>query len=99
MIKYTDYIVQVEIDEEALEDLDHVIVSIRQTNIRIDKTIQATEIDNNVISVAFTQEETGGFVIGNAELQVNAFYTNERHASNIVKINVSKNLLDEVRDA
>lgn len=98
MIKYTDYIVKVEIDQEALEGLDYVIVSIKQSNIKIDKTIEASKIDNNIISVAFSQEETGSFVIGNAELQVNAFYMNERHASNIVKINIYENLLDEVKN-
>lgn len=99
MIKYTDYEFSLIFDEENIEGIEKIIVSLKQGNIQINKEIQPEEIDteNHLINLSFTQEETATLKENSvASIQANVWYSNGRKASNEVNITISRNLLAEV---
>lgn len=85
--------------KEALQDYDHIIVSIGQGQVLINKSDDelGIDVDEGLINIHLSQEETGKFVKGKAELQVNIYYTStERDTSVKAKIDVKDNLYKEV---
>lgn len=61
------------------------------------KTGADLTIDENVVSVFLSQEETLAFSVGSIELQLNWTYQNgERACTNVKTVSVDKNLLKKV---
>lgn len=90
---------------EVLEGYEHIIVSIHQAGVKIDKTEEDLTIDvaNDTITLSLSQEETGQFIGGDnnnpkkAYIQVNIYYNNsERDVSTVGSIDVYDNLYDKV---
>lgn len=88
-----------------LEGYSHIIVSIHQAGVKIDKTEDNLTIDvaNDTITVSLSQEETGQFIGGEnnnpqkAKIQVNIYYNNEkRDVSTVGYIDIYNNLYDKV---
>lgn len=63
----------------VLNDYKHIIVSIAQNGIQVDKDENDLTIDttNDTITLSLTQEDTGKFKSQRAEIQVNIYYNNE----------------------
>ena len=83
----------------VLEDYKHIVISIKQHGVQIDKTEDDIGIDTeqNLINVHLSQEETAMFQVGNAKIQLNIYYTNtERDTSTMADIEVSENLYKKV---
>lgn len=71
--------------------------SLKQGAANIKKTGSEISVDGNRIIVELEQEETGRFVEGEAELQLNWTYAGrKRSCSKIVKVSATDNLLKEV---
>lgn len=99
MIQYTDHIFNIELDAESIEQIKRIIISLTQGKTHFEHNISSEEydIDSNTVSTLFTQEETGSFVLGNAELQVNGFDEGGmRVASGVFSIPVEKNNVKRV---
>ena len=76
-----------------------VLVTYRQREISVNITNPAMEYDgtDTVLSVPMTQLQTGGFINGRAEVQVNVIDSNGyRAATNIREFALRNNLLDKV---
>lgn len=87
--------------ENVLNDVKHIIVSIVQKNpkMQIDKKEEelGLDLENSIINVSLSQEETSQFKVGEAEVQVNIYYNNsERDVSSKGKIEVRDNLYRQV---
>lgn len=78
--------------------LTYLELKIEQNNKQVVKRVEATDINDGVFYVTFSQEETSSFVIGNAEVQLNIMNGDVRMATNIVPIHITKNLKDELMD-
>lgn len=80
-----------------LSQASNVFFTLTQGKTEINKSGDSLVIDGQTVSVYMTQEETGRFVNGKASLQLNWTYGNgARACSNIVSVDVGRNLLDEV---
>ena len=76
---------------------NNVYFTITQGKTVITKSGEALNIDENVVSVYMAQEETVLFAAGQCSLQLNWTYNNgERCCTNIVTVEVQKNLVNEV---
>lgn len=89
----------------VLEGYEHIIVSLCQAGIQIDKTEDDLTIDveNDTITLSLSQEETSQFLGGDnnnprkADIQVNIYYNNsERDVSTLGSIDVYNNLYGKV---
>lgn len=90
----------------VLQDYSHIVVTIRQEGVvEINKTENdlGIDVENNVINLSLSQEETSKFIGGNgktkrvAEIQVNIYYTNtNRDVSSVEYIDVYDNLYKRV---
>ena len=77
---------------DVLDDYAKIIVSIDQGKIQVEKTEEELEIEDNVITVSLTQEDTGKFAPGKAEVQVNIYYEDtERKATYINQLDILRN--------
>lgn len=80
----------------------YVTLSDKKNNEILTKSGADVSIDDNVISVDYSQEETKTFP-DEVQAQVNWIYNDggliKRDATTIVKIRVYKNLLNEVKEA
>jgi len=84
--------------ENALVDCDDVVVSIGQIGSRVLHKSDELDIDenSNTIIMHLEQRETGKFVEGEANVQVNLYYSNgERDTSAKAVIYVRDNLYRE----
>ena len=84
--------------ENALVDCDDVVVSIGQIGSRVLHKSDELDIDenSNTIIMHLEQRETGKFVEGEANVQVNLYYSNgERDTSSKAVIYVRDNLYRE----
>ena len=80
-----------------LTEPSHFYFTLRQGNVRIEKTDSDLVIDGQTISVYLNQSETLTLTPGIVKLQLNWTYANgSRACSNIVSVNVTENLLKEV---
>ena len=86
----------------ALEDYKHIVVSMGQKGkTLINKKDAELGIDTQegIINMHLSQEETGKFKVGEADLQVNILYNNtERDTSAMVMLDVRENLLKQVME-
>lgn len=86
--------------EDALTDYEHVIVSIAQHGslvVELDETVLGIDPAEQTINVHLTQEQTGSFSKGAADVQVNIYYTDtERDATCKGQIDVLDNLHKQV---
>lgn len=83
----------------VLQDYKHIIVSIEQSGIIINKTEEDMDIDTETgkITLNLSQEETGRFHKGEALVQVNIYYEfEERDVSKQGKIEIRDNLYKKV---
>ena len=84
-------------DTVDLTEPSHFYFTLRQGNIRIEKSDSDLVIDGQTISVYLSQAETLTLTPGIVKLQLNWTYANgSRACSNIVSVNVTENLLKEV---
>ena len=80
-----------------LGEAQNVYLTFDQIGRKITKTSEDLTIDGNLVTVSFTQAETVLMSVGQAKLQLNWTYADgSRACSNIVSIEVTKNLLNEV---
>lgn len=78
-------------------DYDYLIFSLRSACYKIDRTIQKEEVIDGVFSITFTQEETAKMKLNDdVEMELNFFKDDTRFASNIQKMRIDRNLLQEV---
>ncbi len=77
---------------------DYLLLTLKQGSILIEKTIDKGQVDEDGnFSVVLTQEETGSFDRFNKiEAQLNIIFEDTRMATNIVDIQFTQNLHDEV---
>lgn len=80
-------------------DYDYVILTLKQGSVVVEKTIQASEIQDGQFTATFAQSETGQFDASNmyeyVEAQLNIVKGDTRLATNIVKLEIDKNLHNE----
>lgn len=75
---------------------DYVILTIRQGDLLIEKTIQSSEITEDVFSVTLTQSETGSLIAHlPCEAQLNIVKDDVRLATNVVELEIDINLHNE----
>lgn len=75
----------------------NVYFTITQGKLAVTKSGEDLSIDENEVSVFMPQEETVLFAAGQCSLQLNWTYQNgERCCTNIVTVEVQKNLVNEV---
>lgn len=80
-----------------LTKADNIYVSFSQKSVRLMKSGEDLEVNGNEVDVYLTQEESLKFVDGEVEMQINWTYDDgSRACTNIVTINVSKNLIGRV---
>ena len=80
-----------------LSEAANVYFTISQGRNILTKTGDGLEINTNQVSVYLTQAETIAFSVGMAEIQLNWTYPNgTRACTNVVSVNVDKNLLRRV---
>lgn len=80
-----------------LTKADNIYVSFSQKSVRLMKSGEDLEVNGNEVDVYLTQEESLKFVDGEVEIQINWTYDDgSRACTNIVTINVSKNLIGSV---
>lgn len=78
-------------------EFEYLVFSLRSECKKIDRIIEKKQVVDGVFTVTFTQEETAKFKIGQSiEMELNFYDNGERFASNIRRMEVSKNLLNEV---
>ena len=75
----------------------NVYVSFEQKDVLITKTGEDLDITENEVDVYLSQAETLKFIKGDVEIQLNWTYLDGRRAcSNIITIEVDKNLIGDV---
>ena len=83
-----------------LTEASEVYVTFAKDNVILTKTNADLTITSSSVAVYLSQEETLSLPVGEITAQINWLYTEEgatkRACSNIVKVNISKNLIDEV---
>lgn len=105
MIQFTTPAVTLTVKGVTFDGTEKVWVSIRQktgggteNKIDIDDATVDTSGADPVITFTLTQEQTAGLSLGAALIQVNWITTtDERGATDIVTVNIGRNLLDEVK--
>lgn len=105
MIQFTTPAVTLTVKGVTFDGTEKVWVSIRQktgggteNKIDIDDATVDTSGTDPVITFTLTQEQTASLSLGAALIQVNWITTtDERGATDIVTVNVGRNLLDEVK--
>lgn len=82
-----------------LTEAENVYVSFRSQGYTLTKTGESLVIQAKSIQVKLSQEETGHFIPGVIEIQVNwTMASGDRAASDIVKCQIDRQLLTEVVD-
>lgn len=93
MIKWTTPSLKCTIPKEVV--FDYIILTLVQGDITLEKKIQSSDVTDGEFIVTFTQEETGQL---NFKLEVNAQLNiingEQRLATNIVQMGVTRNLID-----
>lgn len=95
MIRYSTPTITIETDIE-LQDLTEIWVSFKQDNTILRKTKEQITIDNNIIKIFLTQEETAKFkAYENVMVQVRWLKDDIAGGSNIVSVLFNEVLEDE----
>lgn len=77
-------------------EYEYIVFTLSQNDIKVEKTIQAEDVVDNKFTVTLTQTETSQFNIAyKVEAQLNIMHGNTRLATNIVELQMSKNLHNE----
>lgn len=100
MIQFTTPAVTLTLKGVTFDGTERVWVSIRQKESEIDITDATVDTsgEHPVITFTLTQEQTAGLALGSALIQVNWMTSgDERGATDIATVNVTRNLLDEVK--
>lgn len=100
MIQFTTPAVTLTLKGVTFDGTEKVWVSIRQKESEIDITDATVDTSGErpVITFTLTQEQTAGLALGSALIQVNWMTSgDERGATDIATVNVTRNLLDEVK--
>lgn len=100
MIQFTTPAVTLTLKGVTFDGTEKVWVSIRQKESEIDITDATVDTsgEHPVITFTLTQEQTAGLALGAALIQVNWVTSeDERGATDIATVNVTRNLLDEVK--
>lgn len=100
MIQFTTPAVTLTLKGVTFDGTEKVWVSIRQKDSEIDITDATVDAsgEDPVITFVLTQEQTSGLALGAALIQVNWVTSeDERGATDIATVNVTRNLLDEVK--
>ena len=85
----------------ALEGYDLIIISIKQLNVLMEFTSNdpnvLANIEEDTVNLHLSQEQTGRFKKGEADLQLNIYYDYDgREASSFAKLYIGDNLHKEV---
>lgn len=95
MIRWTTPTLQCSIPSDIV--FDTILITLKQGSVAIEKTISAEEVDEGKFNVFFTQKETGKFVKDcDIEVQCNIMNGGTRLATNIVRLQICKNLHDGI---
>lgn len=95
MIKWTTPILRCSIPTELV--FEYILLTLKQGNTSIEKTILSDEVVDGKFDVVFSQEETGQFQLyKEIEAQLNIMNGDVRVATNIVKMKIERNLHDEI---
>lgn len=83
---------------EVAKDLvfDYLIFTLKANGKRLDKRIEAAEVEEGTFKVRFTQEETGAFSGISVKAEINFFTGDTRLGTLIKTIDLEENLIDEV---
>lgn len=72
---------------------DWLLLTFEQLNYKVEKIVDSSAVVDNKFYVTFSQEETGEFQVGKqVEVQINSMVGNERNATFIETLKVTKNL-------
>ena len=100
MIKWTTPTMTCKLPEGT--ECDYIILTLKQGNVAVEKTVQSQDIVDGEFAVTFTQTEMGQFTPSQyssfpvyAEVQLNIINGNKRLATNVIKVQIVKNLHDE----
>lgn len=78
-------------------DFNYILLTLIQGNTIIEKRIESNEVVDNSFTVFFNQEETGQLMVGmKVKVQLNLMYGNTRIATNIVELQATENLHNEI---
>lgn len=78
-------------------EFEYLIFTLRGCNTRLDKRVDASEVEEGVFSLTLTQEETGAFPEGaTVRAEINFFNGNKRLGTLIKALSLEENLIDEV---
>ena len=92
------FIIQIE-DDIDLTEARNVYVTFEQDTLKMTKTGQDIEVSEKEVDVFLTQSETLQFSVGMMDIQLNWTYDdNKRACSNIIVVNIERNLINEVLD-
>lgn len=95
MIKWTTPTLKCNIPDGL--EFDYILLTLKQFDNVLEKTIQSNEVIDNSFSITFTQEETAMFVLKKEiDCQLNIIDGNSRKATNITTLMITRNLHDEV---
>ena len=98
MIKWTTPTLRCNLMTEL--DFDYIIFTLKSSTGKVEKRIEKSEVivedEKTYFDVTFTQEETGDIVGGKVEAQLNLMNGDTRIATNIIELNASRNLHNEV---
>lgn len=94
MIKWTTPSLKCTIPEGL--EYDYILLTLIQGNYTLEKRIPAIQVIDNEFSVFFTQEETSSFkLFEKIDAQLNVMKGSIRQATNIVSLQITRNLHDE----
>lgn len=97
MQRYSTPTLTIETDIDDLSSMDALWVSFKQDKKILRKTKDNLEIENNIIKVELTQEETGIFsAYDSLKMQVRWLKAGKSGGSNIVSFSLNDVLEDEV---
>lgn len=99
MVRGTTPTFKLYLDDEYVDltQAVNVYVSFKQKDTLITKTGEDIEVREDEVDVYLNQEETLKFIKGSVEIQLNWTYLDGRRAcSNIITIEVDKNLIGDV---
>ena len=78
-------------------EFDYLIVTMKNNDYVINRTIQFADIEEANFDVSLTQEETSKLKTDSMmEIELNIFVDDKRIATDIKNVKIQKNLLDEI---
>ena len=85
------------LDADALQDVDKIVVSLKQKTVQLDKFDPDYNEETNMINLYLTQEDTAMFKQGLVDLQINIYYNDhERDTTKKTQLQALDNLYKKV---